>query len=137
MSKPHRALQSTSKSLLAVHSRSGRVLGNRIWCASTFFTRLRGLLGRRSLARGEGLLLRPCRGVHTYGLGFPLDVAFLRVDGKVEAVYSALSPGQRTAWHREATAALELPSGTLALAGVNPGDQLVLITATNPVKVPA
>lgn len=126
-----------SRTLLVVHSRSGRVLGNRVRCASTFLTRLRGLLGRRGFARGEGLLLKPCRAVHTYGMGFPLDVAFLGPDGRVEAMYPALPPRRRTAWHPDATTALELPSGTLALAGVTPGDRLDVIATTQPAEVPA
>lgn len=126
-----------SDSFRVVHSPSGRVLGERIWCASTFFTRLRGLLGRRSLGPGEGLLLKRCRAVHTYGLGFPLDVAFLRPDGRVEAVYAALPPRQRTAWHRDATDALELPSGTLARVGVHAGDRLDVMAAAHPMEVSA
>lgn len=123
-----------SDTLRVVHSPSGRVLGDRVRLASTFFRRLCGLIGRRSLASGEGLLLAPCRAVHTFGMGFPLDVAFLRPDGRVAAVYAALPPRQRTSWHADAATALELSSGTLA--GVNPGDRLEVSTATHPVEVP-
>jgi uncharacterized membrane protein (UPF0127 family) len=43
--------------------------------------RRRGLLGRDGL---EGaLVLRPCRWVHTIGMRFPIDVAFLDHDGVV------------------------------------------------------
>jgi uncharacterized membrane protein (UPF0127 family) len=36
--------------------------------------RMRGLMGREDL---EGvLILRPCRQVHTFGMRFPIDVAF-------------------------------------------------------------
>jgi uncharacterized membrane protein (UPF0127 family) len=43
--------------------------------------RRRGLLGRDHL---EGaLVLRPCRWIHTIGMRFPLDVAFLDDDGTV------------------------------------------------------
>lgn len=44
-------------------------------------TRRKGLLGRDHL---EGaLVLRPCRWVHTIGMRFPLDVAFVDDDGTV------------------------------------------------------
>lgn len=44
-------------------------------------SRRRGLLRRRSL---EGaLVLRPCRWVHTVGMHFPIDVAYLDADGVV------------------------------------------------------
>lgn len=43
--------------------------------------RRRGLLGRDSF---EGaLVLRPCRWVHTFGLRFPVDVAYVDADGNV------------------------------------------------------
>ncbi|MGE5227067.1 MAG: DUF192 domain-containing protein [Planctomycetaceae bacterium] len=39
--------------------------------------RARGLLGRSGLAEGRGLLLERCRSVHTFGMGFPIDVVLL------------------------------------------------------------
>jgi len=43
--------------------------------------RRRGLLGRRDL---EGaMVLNPCRWVHTLGMRFPLDVAYVDGDGTV------------------------------------------------------
>ena len=43
--------------------------------------RSRGLLGRDGM---EGaLVLRPCRWVHTIGMRFPIDVAYLADDGTV------------------------------------------------------
>lgn len=49
--------------------------------AETRSERRRGLLGRSDL---EGaLVIRPCRGVHTLGMKFPIDVAFLDADGVV------------------------------------------------------
>jgi uncharacterized membrane protein (UPF0127 family) len=103
----------------------GRLLGDRIGVADRWWLRLRGLLGRPGLARGEGLLLDPCRAVHMLGMRFPLDVAFLDASGAVVAVYHALAPGARTSWHRAAAAALELPAGTLQASETGVGDMIV------------
>jgi uncharacterized membrane protein (UPF0127 family) len=43
--------------------------------------RVRGLLGRDGV--DGGLVLRPCRSVHTIGMRFPIDVAFCDRDGRV------------------------------------------------------
>jgi uncharacterized membrane protein (UPF0127 family) len=43
--------------------------------------RRRGLLGRDHL--DGAIVLRPCRWVHTIGMRFPLDIAFLSDDGTV------------------------------------------------------
>jgi uncharacterized membrane protein (UPF0127 family) len=103
----------------------GRLLGDRIGVADRWWLRLRGLLGRTGLSRGEGLLLDPCRAVHMLGMRFPLDVAFLDPSGGVVAVYHALAPGKRTSWHRAAATALELPAGTLQSSGTGVGDTIV------------
>jgi hypothetical protein len=102
----------------------GSALGARIGVADRAWSRLRGLLGRASLADGEGLLLVPCRSVHMLGMRFPLDVAFIGPDGAVVATYPGLRPGARSAWHRGAHAALELPEGTLLRTGTREGDTL-------------
>ena len=107
-------------------SRSGVLLGDRIGLADNFWTRLRGLLGHPPLARGEGLLLDPCRAVHMYGMKQALDVAFLSGGGNVVALYPALQPGKRSGFHREARQALELPAGTLGQTDTRVGDRLAI-----------
>jgi hypothetical protein len=100
-------------------------LGTRIGLADRWWLRLRGLLGRDGLGAGEGLMLRPCRGIHMLGMSFPLDVAFLDPRGGVVASYHGLGPGRRSRWHAEALDALELPAGTLAATGTVEGDTIV------------
>jgi uncharacterized protein len=101
-----------------------RVVGSRVGVADGWWSRLRGLLGRPALQKGEGLLLVPCNAVHMLGMKYPLDVAFLDREGVVVALYSHLPPGGRTRRHRQARSALELPVGTLAATGTREGDVL-------------
>ncbi len=101
------------------------MLADRVELADRWWLRLRGLLGRRRIEPGQGLLLRPCRAVHTLGMRFPLDVAFVDREGRVVACYPELGPGRRTRWHRPAAAALELAPGTLGAAGTRVGDLIV------------
>ena len=86
---------------------------------------MRGLLGRSSLPSGEGLLLKPAGSVHTFFMRFPIDVVFLDRDRKVVGVRHGLRPW-RVAGARHAVAALELPAGAAAAAGVDEGGVLVL-----------
>ena len=44
---------------------------------------MRGLLGRDGLAPGHAMLLERARSVHTFGMRFPIDVAYLDRDGTV------------------------------------------------------
>ncbi len=102
----------------------GTVLGSSIMLAESSWNRLRGMLGRAAPSAGEGLLLAPCRGVHMYGMRYPLDVLFLDQEGGVVAVYPALPPGTRTPLVRGAAFALELPVGTVEASGTSVGDSL-------------
>ncbi|HET8625393.1 MAG TPA: DUF192 domain-containing protein [Gemmatimonadales bacterium] len=110
----------------------GRLLGDQIGVADRWWLRLRGLLGREGLPAGEGLLLDPCKAVHMLGMRFPLDVAFLDLNGAVVAVYHDLAPGARTGWHRAAARALELPAGTLQASGTGVGDTIVCTPEASP-----
>lgn len=102
----------------------GRALGLRVKVADRWWARFRGLLDHPPLMEGEGMLLAPCRAVHTFGMSYDLDVAFLAKDGDVVALYHRLAPGRRSRWHRRASMALELPAGTLAATGTREGDAL-------------
>ena len=58
--------------------------------ANTAWSRLRGLLGREDF---EGvLLLERCNDVHTFGMRFPLDIAFIADDGMVLHAYRGVEP---------------------------------------------
>lgn len=99
---------------------TGVVLGDRIVRADTFWPRLVGLLPRRGLAPGEGLLLEPCGAVHTLFMRFPIDVLFLDRDDRVVSTAPGLPPW-RTRGVRGAVRVLELPAGTLWRTGVGVG----------------
>jgi len=99
-----------------------RRLGGRVGLADGFWTRLRGLLGRPPLEAGSGLLITPSRGVHTWGMRYPLDVLLLDGARRVVAAYRGLGPWRSTSLHREARHALELPAGTIDRTGTLEGD---------------
>ncbi len=103
---------------------TGRVVASRVTEARSPFRRLRGLLGRDGLEAGEGLLITPCNGVHTFGMRFPIDVAFLDRSHRVLRVVDVLVPGRVVPWVAHAHHALELPAGSLREAGVAEGSAL-------------
>ncbi|MFH1024044.1 MAG: DUF192 domain-containing protein [Planctomycetota bacterium] len=81
--------------------------------ADTGFRRMKGLLGRKELPRGHGLLITPCGSIHTAFMRFPIDVIFLDRDGTVLKIRERLPPW-RFAACPGARATLELAGGTLA-----------------------
>lgn len=54
-----------------------QILANRVAVASTFCTRLKGLMGKQGLQRGEGLLLKYCPSVHSFFMRITIDVVYL------------------------------------------------------------
>ena len=103
----------------------GRTVCERCARADSPFTRMRGLLGRSSLAPDEGILLRPAGSVHTAFMRFPIDVVFVDREGEVLRIAEALPPW-RTASARGAKAVVELAAGAAASAGLAPGERLSL-----------
>jgi uncharacterized protein len=88
--------------------------------------RMRGLMGRRTLPRDRGILLRPAPAIHTAFMRFPIDALFLDRDLLVLRVVDGLRPW-RAAAQRGAHAVLELASGERAGRGVEVGDRLALL----------
>ena len=87
------------------------------------WSRMRGLLGRRKLDDGEGVLLRPASSVHTWFMLFPIDVVFLDRNFVVLRIVPRLRPW-RAVWHRGALAVLEFAAGECAGRGLVVGDRV-------------
>ncbi len=106
-----------------VSETTGRTVVARLTIADGFWSRLAGLQLRRPLPADAGLLLVPCRSVHTCFVRFPVDVLFLDGKGCVLAVRRGLRPW-RAAWGpRGSHAALEVIAGS---ADCGPGEKLRL-----------
>ena len=103
----------------------GAVVCERCVLADNPWTRLKGLLGRRGLDEGEGLLIRPTGSIHMFFMRFPIDAVFLDRELRVLKVASDLKPW-RTAAKRGAKQVLEIAAGEAARRGVEPGQRLVL-----------
>jgi uncharacterized protein len=87
--------------------------------------RMRGLIGRRGLPAGEGLLVSPAPAIHTAFMRFPIDALFLDRDLRVLDIVEQLPPW-RVAAKSRAHAVLELSAGESARRGVAVGDRLEL-----------
>lgn len=107
------------------NDRSGVEVASSVTVADRWWRRALGLLGRHTLCRQEGVLLEPCGAVHTIGMSFAIDVAFLDVDGRVLSTRQALPPGRLARGGRTVRSTLELHAGALAHADTRPGDRLV------------
>ena len=86
--------------------------------------RRRGLRGRQTF---EGaLVLAPCRQVHTFGMRFPIDVAFCAGDGEVLRT-CVLAPWRVSRPSLVAAFAIEAFSGAFDRWGLSPGDRVEIV----------
>lgn len=92
--------------------------------ANSLLARLKGLLGRSSLPPGEALLIKPCNGIHTFGMRFAIDVLFLDRENRVVAVTKELKPNRLTRLYLHAASVLELPAGTVEATATAIGNQI-------------
>jgi uncharacterized membrane protein (UPF0127 family) len=101
----------------------GPVVCERCVLADSALRRMRGLLGRKSLDSGHGILIRPAPAIHTWFMRFAIDAVFLDRELNVLSVRPELRPW-RMASQRGARAVLELPAGEAKRRGIEPGDRL-------------
>ncbi len=102
----------------AYHKNSGTRIVSKLKIADTFLSRAIGLLLTKELKEEEGLLLIPCKSIHTWFMRYSIDIVFLGMNSDVIAVYEKMRPFRATKYHKNARSALELPSGILARKGI-------------------
>lgn len=107
------------------------LLCDRLSLGESFAERLLGLMGRASLAEGEGLYLKTSS-IHMMFMRFPIDALFVaRADQsgarRVVAMRPQLPPWRGIVLHvRGAEAVVELPAGTLSRHRIQVDDAVVI-----------
>lgn len=102
------------------------VVAEHVELATSFFTRLRGLLGRKGLSVGQGMLIRPTDSIHTFFMQFPIDVIFLDRSDHVLHIIPNMRPNRISPLVRRGRTVIELPAGALAHSNTQIGDHLTL-----------
>jgi uncharacterized protein len=104
----------TRDTILATRAEEARGLWRRGW----------GLLGRGGLAPGEGLIIAPCRSIHSWFMRFRFDALFFTPDGTVCHTIEAMPAWRFSRFVHRARGVIELPAGTLAATGTRGGDRV-------------
>lgn len=100
------------------------VLACRAEVAKTYWSRLWGLMGRKTLAEDAALVIVPNGSVHTFWMRFPIDVVFVDRDDLVVGLREAMPPNRPYAGARKAYRTIELPVGVIQRTGTQCGDRL-------------
>lgn len=102
---------------------TGQVVCEHCEIARSSLERMRGLLGRKGLGEGEGMLITRTSSVHTAFMAFPMDAVFLDKELRVRRVVPAMRPW-RAAWKPGSRSVLELAGGEAERVGIGEGSQL-------------
>jgi uncharacterized membrane protein (UPF0127 family) len=102
------------------------VLASKARIADNFFTRLKGLIGKKTMSDGEALIISPCSMVHCVGMKMKIDVLFVTDSGKIIKIIAAMYPGQISPYVRKARYVVELPAGQAAQTETKEGDRIKL-----------
>ena len=94
--------------------------------ADNFWTRLVGLVGVRKLASGDGLLIKPCKGVHSMFMSIPIDVLYVDRNHMVIGADREMKPWRIGRIYPASNYVVELPVGAIAQTETQIGDQLVV-----------
>ena len=111
-------------------------LATALTVADTHWSRFRGLLGLRpgDFRNGSGLWIVPCHGVHTLGMGFPIDVVYLDRVMTVIHVQHDLQPWRFAPVRAQAASVLELPHRTVAETMTAVGDKIEIRIAEKKIE---
>ena len=104
--------------------RTGDVLATEVELANTYWTRLKGLMFRKKMAKESVLILDPCPQIHTCFMRFNLDAVFCDKNGIVLYVVENMKPWRFSRFVRGAKYTLEFTSGSLA-GRVQKGDRIL------------
>jgi uncharacterized membrane protein (UPF0127 family) len=119
------------KRLLARNVNLNSVIADRVGVAATRAARRTGLLNHDHLEAGEALWIVPSRGVHTFGMKFPIDVIALDECGVIIDCVPHMKPWRIRLPRRGTAGVLELPAGRVAASGTEIGHRILFeMTAT-------
>jgi uncharacterized protein len=111
--------------LRLLHPASGRVLASGLERPRTFIGQGIGLMFRRGLPAGRGMVIDNCNGIHMLFMRFAIDAVFLDRKNRVKKVYRRLPPWWGAVWWVwGAVRVVELPSGTLDGLELPPGEPM-------------
>ena len=101
--------------------------------ANTFWTRLKGLIGKKEFHFGEGLLFPDNNSIHMWMMNRPIDVVFLKEtisekEWSVLQVHRSLKPWKLLpVMCFKADDTLELPAGTIDRVQLKTGEVLCIV----------
>ncbi len=100
-----------------------KTLSENILVAETLWDRLIGLMFKKEIRGADGLMLDPCRSIHTFFMRYSLDVVFISSKNEIIKIIRDMKPWRLSWIYFRASKTLELPAGKLP-KDLSVGDRL-------------
>ncbi len=110
---------------IAIES-SGEKIFVQIEIADSFLQRFLGLMGRKKIPRGQGLLLSPCNSIHMLFMRFSIDAVYLDKNCVVKKIVPNLRPWLGVSICFGAQSVIEFAAGESARLNLKVGDKFLL-----------
>lgn len=108
------------------------VIAQNVFLADTFWTRMKGLLGRRELPAGEALVITKCRSIHMFFMRFAIDAIFVDKQNRVVGLVEGIRPFRLSPVFFRAYYVIELKAGVIAATKTSFHDQLENVNEHSP-----
>jgi uncharacterized membrane protein (UPF0127 family) len=105
--------------------KGNQLISERVLTADSFLTRLFGLIFMEPLKKGEALLIKGCRSIHTVGMKYSIDAVFIDRKGEIIAIFRGIPPGRFLPFLRKANAVIEFRGGFIKEVSLREGDRII------------
>ncbi len=92
--------------------------------ADTFLSRMAGLLNRKSLPKGEALVITQCKSIHMFFMRFSIDVIFVDKNDRVVGLVQRIKPFQMSPVFFKSRYAIEVSEGVIEQTGTSIDDKV-------------
>jgi uncharacterized membrane protein (UPF0127 family) len=104
--------------------KNSQILFSKVLWASNPFLKMKGYLGRKSLAKDEALIFPKAPSIHTFFMKFAIDIIFLDTTQKVITCLEKVKPG-RILPYINSRYTIEMPEDSIQEKGIKVGDHLL------------
>lgn len=107
-----------------INKTSNKILADKLEIADNSFKRLKGLLGKNRLGKGEGLHIIPCSSIHSFFMKFNFDAIFINKKNEVVYLIENMPAWRVSKLCFSAYSVVELPAGTIKISETKVSDIL-------------
>lgn len=113
--------------LYKTSSSGAELLIEQLDIAESFWSRGKGLLGRKNLPANEALWIKPCNNIHTFFMKFAIDCIFIDKKMEIKKLAENVVPFRFVGPFWKSHSVIELKSGFIESKKLKIGDHLYVV----------